>query len=52
MTDKGLPVSSGLFRLDRIYVRGFSVREAAVHHGFPWSKISDHAPLSTTLVLK
>ena len=34
-----------LFRLDRIYVRGFHVEEAQVHQGRPWSKISDHAVL-------
>jgi endonuclease/exonuclease/phosphatase family metal-dependent hydrolase len=49
---KTFPSSVPLFRLDRIYVRGFNIREAAVHQGRPWSKISDHAPLSTTLVLK
>ena len=49
---KSFPSTFPIFRLDRIYVRGFSVREAAVHHGLPWSRISDHAPLSTTLVLK
>lgn len=49
---KSFPSALPLFRLDRIYIRGFNVREASVHQGPPWSRISDHAPLSTTLVLK
>ncbi len=40
-----------LFRLDRIYVRGFSVEHAAVHYGPPWSKISDHAAISASIVV-
>ena len=43
----GLP----LLRLDRIYVRGFTVCQAEVHHGLPWSRISDHAPLSAEIEL-
>ncbi|HEX5803275.1 MAG TPA: endonuclease/exonuclease/phosphatase family protein [Azospira sp.] len=42
----GLPV----FRLDRIYVRGFAVERAEVHFGAPWSRISDHAALSAQLL--
>ena len=38
-----------LFRLDRIYVRGFRVSRAHVHHGPVWGRISDHAVLTTTL---
>jgi endonuclease/exonuclease/phosphatase family metal-dependent hydrolase len=38
-----------VLRLDRIYVRGFSVKRAEVHFGAPWSKISDHAALSAHL---
>jgi endonuclease/exonuclease/phosphatase family metal-dependent hydrolase len=41
----GLPV----FRLDRIYVRGFHIISTEVHYGSPWSKISDHAALSARL---
>jgi len=41
----GLP----LLRLDRIYARGFRVCGVEVHHGRPWSRISDHAALSTEL---
>ena len=38
-----------VFRLDRIYVRGFRVSRAHVHHGPVWGRISDHAVLTTTL---
>jgi endonuclease/exonuclease/phosphatase family metal-dependent hydrolase len=38
-----------MFRLDRIYVRGFKVRRTEVHFGQPWSAISDHAALSAHL---
>ena len=38
-----------MFRLDRIYVRGFDIKRTEVHHGLPWSKISDHAALSAHL---
>jgi len=40
-----------VFRLDRIYVRGFSVYHAEVHHGHTWSRISDHAMLTARLAL-
>ncbi|MBI4290734.1 MAG: endonuclease/exonuclease/phosphatase family protein [Betaproteobacteria bacterium] len=46
---RSFPSAFPLFRLDRIYVRGFTVRRAEVHHGFPWSRISDHAALSAQL---
>ena len=49
---KSFPSVLPIFRLDRIYVRGFNVRGASVHQGRPWSRISDHAPLSTTIILK
>jgi endonuclease/exonuclease/phosphatase family metal-dependent hydrolase len=39
-----------MFQLDRIYVRGFNVRQARVHHGHPWARISDHAALTSTIV--
>jgi len=38
-----------VLRLDRIYVRGFSVVEASVHIGPPWSLLSDHLALGATL---
>jgi len=30
-------------------VRGFEVRDARVHHGNPWARISDHAALTSVL---
>lgn len=47
---KSFPAALPLFRLDRIYVRGFHVESCAVHFGPPWSTISDHAALSARLV--
>jgi len=38
-------------RLDRIYQRGFSVRQARVLQGRPWTRLSDHAPLIAELEL-
>ena len=45
------PSAFPVLRLDRIYARGFDVRHAEVHHGLPWSRISDHAALSVELEL-
>lgn len=47
---RSFPSNVPLFPLDRIYVRGFRVRRASVHHGYPWSRISDHAALTATVV--
>jgi len=47
---RSYPSALPLFRLDRIYVRGFHVVKAQVHHGRPWSKISDHAVLSARMI--
>ena len=46
------PSTFPLLRLDRIYARGFDVRRTEVHHGLPWSRISDHAALSVELELR
>lgn len=35
--------------LDRIYVRGFTPKEATVLSHSPWRRLSDHIPLLTTL---
>ncbi|WP_265946793.1 endonuclease/exonuclease/phosphatase family protein [Dechloromonas sp. A34] len=47
---RSFPAAMPMFRLDRIYVRGFDVRRTEVHFGPPWSKISDHAALSAHLL--
>ena len=38
-----------VLRLDRIYMRGFSIVEASVHLGAPWSLLSDHLVLGAVL---
>lgn len=48
---RSYPVSFPMLHLDRIYVRGLSVKNAAVHAQYPWNKISDHAALSAKLGL-
>lgn len=47
---RSYPAMLPLLHLDRIYVRGFQVKTAHVFHGRPWSKISDHAALSATMM--
>ena len=47
---RSFPAKLPLFRLDRIYVRGFQVAHAEIHLGSAWSKISDHAALSAHLM--
>lgn len=46
---RSFPARLPLFRLDRIYVRGFSVAQAEVHVGGAWQRLSDHAALSAQL---
>jgi endonuclease/exonuclease/phosphatase family metal-dependent hydrolase len=38
--------------MDRIYQRGFDVRDAQVLRGREWAKLSDHSPLVTDLTLR
>lgn len=47
---RSFPSGLPLLRLDRIYSRGFRIQDAQVLHGRPWSRISDHAPISAQLV--
>lgn len=49
---RSFPSRMPLLALDRIYVRGFDIEQVAVHSGFPWSKISDHSPLTADLELR
>jgi endonuclease/exonuclease/phosphatase family metal-dependent hydrolase len=46
---RSFPAALPMFCLDRIYVRGFRVTRANVHHGPSWGRISDHAVLTTAL---
>jgi endonuclease/exonuclease/phosphatase family metal-dependent hydrolase len=43
---RSYPAALPIFRLDRIYARGLNVETRSLHHGQPWSAISDHAALS------
>jgi endonuclease/exonuclease/phosphatase family metal-dependent hydrolase len=49
---RSYPSKLPVLRLDRIYLRGFAVASTTVHWGLPWSRISDHAALTTELVVK
>jgi endonuclease/exonuclease/phosphatase family metal-dependent hydrolase len=46
---RSFPSRVPLFRLDRIYVRGFKVQSCDVHIGGKWLRLSDHAALSAQL---
>ncbi|HEY3431653.1 MAG TPA: endonuclease/exonuclease/phosphatase family protein [Rhodocyclaceae bacterium] len=46
---RSFPALLPMMRLDRIYLRGLKVLEREVHRNAPWSRISDHAPLSVVL---
>lgn len=46
---RSFPARLPLLRLDRIYVRGFSVQQCHVHVGGAWQRLSDHAALSARL---
>lgn len=46
---RSYPARLPLLHLDRIYVRGFEIRYAHVHHGRLWARLSDHAALTATL---
>ncbi len=47
---RSFPAGLPLLRLDRIYVRGFSVKAATLHFAAPGIHLSDHAALSAELV--
>jgi endonuclease/exonuclease/phosphatase family metal-dependent hydrolase len=46
---RSFPSVLPLFRLDRIYTRGFRVQQAEVHGGAAFARVSDHAALSASL---
>jgi endonuclease/exonuclease/phosphatase family metal-dependent hydrolase len=48
---RSYPAILPLFRLDRIYTRGFHIQQSEVHGGGAFSRVSDHAALSATLEL-
>lgn len=43
------PARAPFFAMDRVYTRGFEVREARVLRGAPWSGLSDHLPILVDL---
>lgn len=47
---RSFPALLPLFRLDRIYTRGFHVQHSQVHGGITTAHASDHAALSATLL--
>jgi len=47
---RSFPSLLPIFRLDRIYTRGFHVQHNQVHGGTSYAKVSDHAALSATLL--
>lgn len=48
---RSFPARMPMFRLDRIYVRGFTVEKSEAHVGGAWQRLSDHAALSASLRL-
>lgn len=48
---RSFPARVPMFRLDRIYLRGFAVQQCEVHVGDEWQRLSDHAAISARLIL-
>lgn len=48
-TARTYPALVPWLRMDRIYVRGFGVRDAQVLRGHEWAQLSDHSPLYADL---
>ena len=48
---RSFPALLPLFRLDRIYTRGFHVQHSQVHSGPRFGHVSDHAALSAVMTL-
>jgi endonuclease/exonuclease/phosphatase family metal-dependent hydrolase len=47
---RSFPARLPILRLDRIYIRGFSVEHAHVHRNSSWVHASDHAALTASLI--
>ena len=47
---RSFPSLLPIFKLDRIYVRGFHIQHCQVHGGASYANVSDHAALSVSLV--
>ena len=48
---KTFPAQLPWLCLDRVYLRGFDVRSTKVLTGSPWSKLSDHVPITVDIQL-
>ncbi len=48
---KSFPAKMPILSLDRIYVRHLLPLQADVHTQSPWTNLSDHLPLTTSLIL-
>jgi endonuclease/exonuclease/phosphatase family metal-dependent hydrolase len=46
---RSFPAALPVLRLDRIYIRGFTVASVQIHRGPAWARVSDHAMLSAQL---
>ncbi len=46
---RSFPAVLPMFRMDRIYTRGFRIHHAEVHSDIAFARVSDHAALSATL---
>ncbi len=49
---RSFPSVLPILRLDRIYIRGFQIKNARIFHNRPWSRISDHAALLAKIMRK
>lgn len=47
---KSFPARAPMLSLDRIYLRNLKIVDAQVHKGLPWQRLSDHLPLSATVL--
>ena len=49
---KTFPARMPVLSLDRIYTRHLNVLDAVTYQGKPWQTLSDHLPLSATVIPK
>lgn len=49
---KTFPAKLPMLSLDRIYIRNLEIIDTVIHHEMPWKSLSDHIPLTATIVPK
>jgi endonuclease/exonuclease/phosphatase family metal-dependent hydrolase len=49
---RSFPSYLPFFHLDRIYTRGFAVKDAKCYQAGPWASLSDHLPMFARLLLE